>query len=89
MPRPRNATPRRHLHITIPEDIGAKLELHLYSEAEQRVPYQAWQRFFEARIKEFFESQKLDLALYVPDLPPGSFIYGPSAYIERLKHVLS
>lgn len=46
------------LNISLPEDIRAKLDLYLYSEAEGRVPMGAYQRFFIERINEFFSSQQ-------------------------------
>ena len=66
------------------EDAG-RLELHLYSEAEQRIPHAARQRFFTERLREFFTWHRLDLALYVPSLPPGSIVQGPGPLIELLK----
>ena len=44
------------IHTTLPEDIHAKLCLHLYSEVEQRIPKGAFQRFFVERITEYFKA---------------------------------
>lgn len=44
------------LTMSLPEDIRAKLDLHLFSEVENRVPMGAYQRFFIERIQEFFGS---------------------------------
>ena len=43
------------LNTTIPGDLRARLDLHLYSEVEMRVPKGAYQRFICERIREFFE----------------------------------
>lgn len=42
------------LTLALPEDIRAKLDLHLFSEVERRVPMGAYQRFFVERIQDFF-----------------------------------
>lgn len=45
------------LHVCLPEDIYARLVIHLYSSAEGRVPRGAFQRFFNERITEFFAAK--------------------------------
>lgn len=85
MPRPRNAVPSRDLHLMLAEADAARLELYLYSEAEQRIPHAARQRFFTERMREFFGRKSLDLAPYFSELPPGSVVYGSPALIDRLK----
>lgn len=62
MPRPKNARPSRILNLALPADIGARLDLFLYSEAEQRIPFAAHQRFISDRVREFFATESLDLA---------------------------
>lgn len=42
------------LTMALPEDIRAKLDLHLWSDVEGRVPKGAYQKFFLERINEFF-----------------------------------
>lgn len=88
MPRPKNAVPAKKLHIALPGDIGAKLDLHLYSEVEQRIPFAAHQRFVVERVREFFDSDALDLAPYFPEFAAGSVVRGPRAVIEMLKKAL-
>ena len=85
MPRPRNAIPSRNLHLMLPEEDATRLELHLWSEAEQRIPHAARQKFFTERMREFFGWQRLDLHAYIPGLAPGSIVQGPPALIEFLK----
>jgi len=67
------------------EEDATKLDLHLWSAAEQRIPHAARQRFFTQRLKEYFNQRALDLAPYLSDLPPGSFIYGPPAVVDRIE----
>jgi hypothetical protein len=54
MPRPPNILKTIPIHVSLPEDLHARLTLHLYSSAESRVPVGAYQRFFVERITEFF-----------------------------------
>lgn len=67
------------------EEDAARLDLHLWSPAEQRIPHAARQKFFTQRLKEFFTWQKLDLHAHIPGLAPGSVIQGPPALIEFVK----
>lgn len=46
------------LTTTLPEDVWAKLNLHLYSQVEGRVPQGATQAFLIARINEFFDEKR-------------------------------
>lgn len=41
MPKPRHTIRPVRLHIALPEDVAARLDLMLYSEVEQRVPFGA------------------------------------------------
>jgi hypothetical protein len=55
MPRRPNLDKPTTIHFTIPETEKAWLDLFLFSEAEGRVPYGAYNRFFADRIREFRE----------------------------------
>lgn len=46
------------LHTSLPEDVHARLMLHLYSPSEGKVPKSAIQRFLVERITEFFANYK-------------------------------
>lgn len=89
MVRPRNAYPNRILNVALPGDVGAKLDLHLYSEAEQRTPHGAHRNFLTERIMEFFNHERFDLSSILPELPAGSLISGSPATIEALKRKLN
>lgn len=45
------------LNTTIPEDLYAKLSMHLYSPAEGRVPKGSFQKFICERIIEYFNRE--------------------------------
>lgn len=54
MSRPPNILRPVSLHLMLPEDLYARLSIHLYSQAEGRVPKGSFQKFFCERITEFF-----------------------------------
>lgn len=83
MPRKPDVIRPTLLHMSIPEDVRAKLDLYLFSELEGRVPKGAYQRFFTERIQEFFGWRRLDLAPY--GLPPGFFVSGPKEMLDHLE----
>ena len=58
MSRRPNVIPPTRLTLRLPEDVRAKLDLHLFSELEGRVPQGRYQEFFLARIKEYFDRLK-------------------------------
>lgn len=75
------------LTTTLPEDVRAKLDLHLWSDLEARVPKGAYQRFFIDRIRDFFDTRQVDLAEYLP-IPGPANVRGSPATIELLTHIL-
>ncbi|QGH72972.1 MAG: hypothetical protein [Siphoviridae sp. ctdEk19] len=50
MPRPKRTIRPRHLHLSLPEDVLAKLDLLLFCPVEGRVPQGAYQKFFLERL---------------------------------------
>lgn len=62
MPKPPNVIRPYRLNINIPEDLKVKIDLHLWSEVEGRVPHGAHRAFFIQLANEYFkkieESQK-------------------------------
>jgi hypothetical protein len=62
MTKRRNIIPTVPLTTYIPEDVMAKATLFLFSPAEGKVPYGAYQGFFTRLIREFFDHKLLDLA---------------------------
>jgi hypothetical protein len=76
------------LTTTLPEDVKAKLDLHLFSEVAGRVPIGAYQKFFLERIKDFFYEKTLDISEYL-DSPVGCVtIKGGPAALEAVKTIL-
>jgi hypothetical protein len=57
MSRPPKVIRPVKLTTSIPEDLYLKLKLYLWSDAEQRVPLGAFQRFICERIIEFFSKE--------------------------------
>lgn len=90
MPRPRNAVPSRNLHVALPGDLGARLDLHLFSTAEQRIPFAAHQKFILARVAEFFHRSTLHLGPYLPESQAlaDASVTGDPATILALKKFL-
>ena len=86
MPRKPDIIRPSLLHLSIPEDVRAKLDLFLYSPLESRVPKGAYQRFFIERIQEFFGWRRLDLTPY--GCPAGFFVSGPREMLDHLETVL-
>lgn len=85
MPRPRNIIETRRVAIAFPEDVLARLDLHLASDLTGRIPHAAYQQFFSARIREFFAEKHLDLAPFLGTEPGGFVVRGEEAVIAALK----
>ena len=57
MPRPRAAVPGTSLHVVLPADLHARMELDLWSPAEQRIPFNAKGKLIARLLKDYY-SQK-------------------------------
>jgi len=90
MPRGRPPLIRPNIPKEIAFDAGliTRLDLILYSEAEQRVPKGAYQRFFNTLLTQYFEHKTLDLAPYLGTLPQVAAVRGREDVIEMLKQHL-
>lgn len=55
MSRPKKTVRTIFKNIGIPEDLVAKLELHLYSDVEGRIPLGAQQEFFTQLLRDYFD----------------------------------
>lgn len=88
MPKPKNLIPSVNLTVALPQDIEARLRLHLYSELEGRVPQGKHQEFFVERIREFFASRTLDLAAFTATDPGVHIVRGAPATILVLEATL-
>lgn len=56
MPRKLNITPTTKLQVWIPAPLKARVDLHLWSELEGRVPLGAHQKFIVDLLNDFFRS---------------------------------
>ena len=88
MGKPSNIIRPIALRTTFPEDVRAKLDLHLWSELEGRVPQGAYQRFLIARIREFFESVSLDIGPWLEPGSPPMIVRASPRTIDALKCAL-
>ena len=57
MPRKPAINPSVNLHVMLPPQLAARLQLYLYSPVEGRIPQGAYQRFFTERLIEFFNQK--------------------------------
>lgn len=80
--------PSRSLNTHLDQKLMVHLDLILFSEVEQRVPKGAYQKFFDERLRDFFNSQSLDLAPYLGALPGELTVRGTPRAIARLKETL-
>lgn len=46
------------LHISLPEDIRSRLDLHLWSDAEQRVPKGAYRELIVRLLREYLTKEQ-------------------------------
>ena len=91
MARPKSLNPSRYLRVYVDARLAARVELLLFSEAEGKVPFGAWQKFFTERINDFLNSQNLDLAHIAPSrmqLSPGAFwVRGTPEALQIIKDI--
>lgn len=57
MARPKHIMRPILKRVSIPEDIVARVDLELYSEVEQKVPYGAWSELCERLLREHLNKQ--------------------------------
>lgn len=55
MTRPPNIIPPSRLNTALPEDLRARLDIHLWSETEMRVPHGAYQRLIIQLLREYLD----------------------------------
>ena len=89
MPRRPNVTPSSVVNLALPAPLRARLDLWLWSEVEGRVPHGAYQVFFSARIREFFDHRPLDLAPFLGSLPGEHIVTGPTSTLAALQQYLT
>jgi hypothetical protein len=57
MPRPKRTIRTVVLKAALSEDLAARVQLHLFSEVEGKIPLGAYQLFFTELVSRFFEVQ--------------------------------
>lgn len=55
--RPKKTVRNMQLNISLPEDMAARVKLHLWSELEGKVPHGAQAAFFEQLVRDFFNEK--------------------------------
>lgn len=83
-----NVVPTEEIHLRLRRDLLTRLRMLHYSEAEQRVPYGALNKFFEELIVRSLDFSQLDLAPYTGCLPGIHTIRAEAATIELLRKTL-
>ena len=83
-----NVIPTVQLCVWLPADLRARLDLHLFSEAEGRVPKGAHQRLICQLLRDFFENRALDLAPYTGEMPEVHKVVGSPLTITKLATLL-
>lgn len=56
--RPPNAIPTERINLHLPIDLKAQVDIHLFSDVEQRIPKGAYADFFGALARDFFSKAK-------------------------------
>jgi hypothetical protein len=52
MSRPKKAIKPVEKYLSLPSDLAGKVDLKLFSDLEQRVPYGAWSKYVEGLIRD-------------------------------------
>lgn len=58
MARPKKTIPTVYHTVGLPLDLSTKLELHLYSELEGKIPLGDKAEFFTKLVRDFFDKQE-------------------------------
>lgn len=82
MPRKPNIDQPTRLELKLRASTRARLDLHLFSELEGRVPQGKYAEFFEERLAAYFGGRQLDLAPF--GFPIGTYVEGSKEAIALL-----
>lgn len=86
MPRKPDLDRPTQLELSIPESWRTRLDLLLFSEVEGRVPLGRYREFFLERLRDYFDSRRLELAPF--GFPEGAVVSGPKEVIDLLERKL-
>jgi hypothetical protein len=78
MGRPRKTTPQIRVGFTLPADLVARLDSHLTSDVEGRVPHGDKSKFFEKLTRDYFQNmegsfQEIESALRITEAEQRQF----------------
>jgi len=76
MGRPRKTTPPVRVGFTLPKDLADRLDSHLTSAVEKRVPHGDKSKFFESLTREFFQRLDGELSEIETSLETGDEFLG-------------
>lgn len=88
MPAPKSLYPSRPVTVFLDDALLTRIELHLYSEVERRIPKGAYKSFFDARMAEWLGQGQLDVSGLWGEPSGRHVIKGPRDVLERLKEKL-
>jgi hypothetical protein len=76
------------LEVSLDEELRARLDIKLWSEAEQRVPKGAYKSYFDRTVSRDLADVSLDLAPYAGTSPGTAVVRCSAATLETLKSLL-
>lgn len=90
MPRGRPPSIRKSapLEVSLDEELRTRLDIKLWSEAEQRVPKGAYKAYFDGLVVRDLGFVSLDLAPFAGTAPGVAVVRGSPATIETLTALL-
>lgn len=86
MPRKPEIDRPTRLELKLPDSLRTRVDLYLFSDLEGKVPRGRYQEFFSERVRDFFESARLDLAPF--GFPQDYYVTGPKDMIAELQRRL-
>ena len=76
------------LEVALDEELRARLDIALWSTAENRVPKGAYKTYFDALVSRDLNDGKLDLAPFAGTAPGVAVVRASPATLETLKSLL-
>jgi len=76
------------LEVALDEELRARLDIRLWSEAEQRVPKGAYKAYFDGLVSRDLATATLDLAPFAGTLPGTALLRGTPEAVQTLETLL-
>lgn len=89
MPRPRNIIPSVQIHLRLPAPLVERLQLVLWSELENRVPFGATQDLFTTLLRRYFDERQLDVSAWLGQPPDTSHITATPSTLDALSRLFT